>query len=91
MTVPLGPPSTQRATEQMNRDSMRGVAPPPATPAPRPDMIWVPDRWVPVPGVPTGVFEPGHWVIYTPEGGHIAPPPPPGAGPATPLPPRDKP
>ena len=80
LTVPLGPTTTQRAVDQMNASSMRGVSVPPAPVAPRSDMVWVPDRWVPAPGVPTGAFEPGHWVTYTPEGGRIAPPPPvPGA------------
>lgn len=27
----------------------------------RPDMLWVPDRYVPVPGAPEGVLVPGHW------------------------------
>lgn len=27
----------------------------------RPDMVWVPDRYVPVPGAPPGVLVPGHW------------------------------
>jgi hypothetical protein len=31
---------------------------------------------VSAPGAPAGVFEPGHWVQYTPEGQRIAPPPP---------------
>ena len=76
MTVPLGPTTTQRAVDQMNSSSMRGVPTPPVRQAPHVDSVWVPDRWVPAPGVPQGVFEPGHWVIFTPEGGRIAPPPP---------------
>jgi hypothetical protein len=80
MAVPLGPTTTQRAVDRMNASSMRGVPSVPAAPAPRGDMVWVPDRFVPAPGAPTGVFEPGHWVVHTPEGGRIAPPPPvPGA------------
>src|SRR2546422_6115299 len=80
MTVPLGPTTTQRAVDQMNATSMRGVTSPPVRQAPRQDMEWVPDRWIPAPGMPQGVFEPGHWVTHTPEGGRIAPPPPvPGA------------
>jgi hypothetical protein len=77
MAVPLGPTTTQRAVDQMNSSSMRGVPTPPpaARPAPRPD-VWVPDRFVSAPGAPAGVFEPGHWVQYTPEGQRIAPPPP---------------
>ena len=80
MAVPMGPTSTQRAVDQMNSSSMRGVSTPPVRQAPRQDMVWVPDRFVPAPGAPQGVFDPGHWVTFTPEGGRIAPPPPvPGA------------
>ena len=80
MAVPLGPTTTQRAVDQMNATSMRGVSPAPLAPVPRSDTVWVPDRWGAAPGMPQGVFEPGHWVIFTPEGGRIAPPPPvPGA------------
>ena len=75
MAVPLGPTTTGQAVNQMNSSSMRGVATPPVRQAPRQDMVWVPDRWVPVPGNLQGVFEPGHWVVFTPEGGRIAPPP----------------
>jgi len=76
MSVPLGSTTTQRAVDQMNASSMRGVPTPPVRSAPRADTVWVPDRWVSAPGAPGGVFEPGHWVIYTPEGGRISPPPP---------------
>jgi hypothetical protein len=80
MAIPMGPTTTQRAVDQMNSSSMRGVPTPPVRQAPRQDMVWVPDRFVPAPGAPAGVFEPGHWVTFTPEGGRIAPPPPvPGA------------
>jgi hypothetical protein len=77
MAVPLGPTSTQRAVDQMNSSSMRGVPTPPpaAQAAARPNAVWVPDRFVSAPGAPAGVFEPGHWVMYTPEGQRIAPPP----------------
>ncbi len=78
MAVPLGPTSTQRAVDQMNSSSMRGVPTPPpaARPAPQPNAVWVPDRFVSAPGAPASVFEPGHWVQYTPEGQRVAPPPP---------------
>src|SRR5690242_18086459 len=76
LSVPLGPTTTGRAVDQINSSSMRGVPTPPVREAPRPDSVWVPDRWLSVPGAPQSVFEPGHWVIYTPEGGRIAPPPP---------------
>jgi hypothetical protein len=78
MAIQFGPTTTQQAVDQMNASSMRGVPTPPpaARPAPRPDSVWVPDRWLSVPGAPASVFEQGHWAIYTPEGGRIAPPPP---------------
>jgi hypothetical protein len=74
MTVQLGPTTTGRAVDQMNRSSMRGVPVPPTPVAPRADMLWVPDRYVPIPGHPTGVHVPGHWVQVTPEGRVIVPP-----------------
>lgn len=78
IAIPFGPTTTQQAVNEINAMSMRGVPTPPpaARPAPRRDAVWVPDRWVPATGAPQGVFEPGHWVIFTPEGGRIAPPPP---------------
>jgi hypothetical protein len=74
MTVQLGPTTTGRAVEQMNRSSTRGVPAPPVSPAPRGDMVWVPDRYVPIPGHPSGVHVPGHWVPVTPDGRVIVPP-----------------
>jgi hypothetical protein len=74
MSVPLGPTTTGRAVDQMNSSSMRGVPVPPAPVAPRADMVWVPDRYVPIPGHPSGVFVPGHWRQVTPDGRVIAPP-----------------
>jgi hypothetical protein len=74
LSVQLGPTTTERAVEQMNRSSMRGVPVPRAPSAPRPDMVWVPDRYVRVPGQPDAVHVPGHWVQVTPEGNVIVPP-----------------
>ena len=74
MSVPLGPTTTGRAVDQMNSSSMRGVPVPPVPAAPRPDTVWVPDRYVPIPGRPTGVFVPGHWREVTPDGHVIVPP-----------------
>ena len=74
MSVPLGPTTTGRAVDQMNSSSMRGVPVPPAPVAPRADMIWVPDRYVAIPGHPDGVHVPGHWVTVTPDGRVIVPP-----------------
>jgi hypothetical protein len=34
----------------------------------------VPDRYVPVPGHPTGVHVPGHWVHVLPDGRVLVPP-----------------
>ena len=59
--------------DRLNRSSTRPV---PQTPAPtvrQPDMSWVPDRFVQVPGVDGQVLVPGHWErrlsdheVYTP-------------------------
>ena len=75
MLVQLGSPSaTSRAVDQIRSSSMKSVPVPPAPVAPRPDMVWVPDRYVSIPGHPTGVHVPGHWVRVTPDGRVIAPP-----------------
>jgi hypothetical protein len=59
--------------DRLNQSSTRPV---PQTPAPavrQPDMLWVPDRSVQVPGVDGQVLVPGHWErrlsdheVYTP-------------------------
>ncbi len=59
--------------DRLNQSSTRPV---PTTPAPtvrQPDMLWVPDRFVQVPGVDGQVLVPGHWErrlsdheVYTP-------------------------
>lgn len=74
MLVQLGPTTTGRAVDQMNSSSMRGVPAPPAPRPPRGDMLWVPDRYVAIPGHPGGVFVPGHWVPVAPDGRAVAPP-----------------
>ena len=73
--TPFSPSATQQASNRMNATSMRGV---PTIPAPPPqhDMTWVPDRYVPVPGAPQGVFVPGHWETNLPGGSRLAPPEP---------------
>jgi hypothetical protein len=89
LTVQFGPTTTGRAVDQINAGSMRGVPVPPVPVAPRPDRIWVPDRYVSTPGRPNGVHVPGHWVVVTPEGQVIAPPlrgTVPGTGALEPLP-----
>ncbi|HXH85039.1 MAG TPA: hypothetical protein VNN07_19175 [Candidatus Tectomicrobia bacterium] len=37
-------------------------------------MIWVPDRWVRIPGEPTPVHVPGHWERRLPSGDVHVPP-----------------
>ena len=74
LTVQLGPTTTGRAVDQMNRDSMRGVPVPTIPAAPRRDRVWVPDRYVYTPEHPRGLHVPGHWVTVTPEGQVIMPP-----------------
>jgi hypothetical protein len=61
LQIQLGPTPTSRAVDQINRASRQplpSVAPRPVPPA---DMVWVPDRYVPIPGEPGGVLVPGHW------------------------------
>ena len=59
-------------------DQLRGAVtrPVPVVPrrdAPRPDMVWVPDRVIRVPGQGDALV-PGHWEQLTPEGRHQVPP-----------------
>jgi hypothetical protein len=59
--------------DRLNQSSTRPV---PQTPAPavrQPDLLWVPDRFVQVPGVEGQILVPGHWErrlsdheVYTP-------------------------
>jgi len=74
MSVPLGPTTTGRAVDQMNSSSMRGVRVLPAPGTPRPDTVWVPDQYRPIPGHPGGVHIPGHWEQVTSDGHRIVPP-----------------
>jgi hypothetical protein len=57
-----GPTTTSSAVDQINGMSSRSL---PTTPAPRPamqpDMIWVPDRYIRLPGEPGVSHVPGHW------------------------------
>ncbi len=60
-------------------DQLRGAVtrPLPVVPqrdAPRPDMVWVPDRYIPAPGAPQGVHVPGHWERRTSEREFYVPP-----------------
>jgi hypothetical protein len=49
------------ALERLERSVTRPAPVAPRSPAPRPDQVWVPDRYVPAPGAPEGLFVPGHW------------------------------
>ncbi|MBI2216182.1 MAG: hypothetical protein HYU51_02695 [Candidatus Rokubacteria bacterium] len=69
-----GASTTAAVVERLNAASMRPVTVPPAAVVPRPDMLWVPDRHVSVPGAPGGVLVPGHWERRTPEGDVYVPP-----------------
>jgi hypothetical protein len=59
--------------DRLNRSSTRPVPQMPAPTVRQPDMSWVPDRFVQVPGVDGQVLVPGHWErrlsdheVYTP-------------------------
>ena len=47
--------------DRLNRSSMRPLPPLPPAATPRPDSLWVPDRYLAVPDVPGPVHVPGHW------------------------------
>ena len=47
--------------DRLNSSSVRPLPALPPAPAARQDSLWVPDRYVPVPGVPGPVHVPGHW------------------------------
>jgi hypothetical protein len=58
----LGPTTTSHAVNQIVNSATQGapVAPPAGT-VPASELIWVPDRYVPVVGQATPAFVPGHW------------------------------
>jgi hypothetical protein len=49
------------AISGINAMSTRPKPASPGQPVVRPEMLWVPDRYVSVPGAPAGVLVPGHW------------------------------
>lgn len=70
----LGPTTTGRAVDQINGMSTRplpSVPPPAAAPA---RSVWVPDRYVRIPGEPDPVRVPGHWQHRLPDGTLYVPP-----------------
>ena len=49
------------ALDQLRGAVMRPVPVVPGRGVPRPDMVWVPDRHIAMPGAPQGVHVPAHW------------------------------
>jgi hypothetical protein len=62
---PIGPTGGRGAASGVLDQLQRSITQPtpvaPRSPAQRPDMIWVPNRYVPAPGAPEGLYVPGHW------------------------------
>ena len=61
LTVPLGPTTTGRAVDQINRQWTQPVTTAPSRETPRADQVWVPDRYVVIAGESAPVLVPGHW------------------------------
>jgi len=61
LTVPIGPTTTGRAVDQINRQSTQPLPSASSRDVPRSDQVWVPDRIVTIAGEPTPVLVPGHW------------------------------
>jgi hypothetical protein len=58
----LGPTTTSNAVNQIVNSATQGApVAPPAAAVPPSDLIWVPDRYVPVVGQATPAYVPGHW------------------------------
>ena len=49
------------ALDQLRGAVMRPVPVVPPRDVPRPDMVWVPDRYIAMPGAPQGVHVPARW------------------------------
>lgn len=62
------------AASGINATSTRGTPWSPGQRVVRPDTMWVPDRYVSVPGAPEGVLVPGHWERRISEREVYAPP-----------------
>ncbi len=63
-----------RALNQVRERAMRPVPTVPPTVAPRADMVWVPDRFVTVPGTAGLAHVPAHWERRLPDGEWYLPP-----------------
>lgn len=73
-TVPAAPGTVMsRLLDELKARAMRL---PPVAPQPdptRPGMLWVPDRWVSIPGEPSPAYVPGHWERRLPGGEFFVP------------------
>jgi hypothetical protein len=65
---------TTRAAEGIKASSRRSVPQVPSRSAVRADRVWVPDRWVTLPGDVRPVHVPGHWEQRVSEREIHAPP-----------------
>jgi hypothetical protein len=63
-----------RTIERLDQSSMRPVPTVPPSTVPRSEDVWVPDRFVRVPGVVGDVHVPGHWERTLPDGEVFVPP-----------------
>jgi len=55
------PTTPAQAARQITESSMRPLPSVPPREVPRPDTVWVPDRWIPAPGTGGAALVPGHW------------------------------
>jgi hypothetical protein len=75
LATPTGRGSAARdSLNQIHESTTRPVPVAPSRPVQRPDAVWVPDRYAPVPGQPQGVLIPGHWERRLPGGDVYVPP-----------------
>jgi hypothetical protein len=70
----LGPTTTGRAVDQINGMSSRPLPPVAAPSVAPPRSVWVPDRYVRLPGAAGPVVVPGHWEHRLPSGDVSVPP-----------------
>jgi hypothetical protein len=75
LATPTGRGSAARdSLNQIYESTTRPVPVTPSRPVQRPDVVWVPDRYAPIPGAPEGVLVPGHWERRLPGGDVYVPP-----------------
>ena len=69
-----GGTGTSRAVDQINAMSRAPVPAVGPREVARPDMAWVPDRWIPAPGTGGAALVPGHWERRISDREFYAPP-----------------